>query len=530
MSKLFQLVKVNLIEYFRLNKIFKKEKILQKILILFLVLIGVLAVGFSLYSIYYSTLFMAPDPNTALETTLRVMISTASLGLIIANFSQVYGYLFKGKDYDLLVSMPIPTRLIVLSKIITIIVSNLFFMFIAIVPGLILIGISGLETSFIFYFNSVIIIAVFPLGILSIFGLISYLIMSTLKNMKHSNIITIVAALILITLYLVFSLSLGTDNVEVYNKLGNIIEYIYYPGVLAVNTLLGSFSSLVLMIVFNLGIFMIFIYVISKLYFKFNTGIKRRTDNKTSSIKVKKSSPIKVLTRNEFKRYFSIPVYVLNTIFGKLLLPIGMILVSLNLTKNMEMPEAMPIDLNEVTYLLIALLAVFTITLTSTTSVTISIEGKEFWILKSLPVEPMKIFISKMLVDLLTTYIPAIVGIIGMLIFLRPLDIVGTLLIIILIILLGLHNAISGLLVNLKFPKMDWDLPIRPVKQSASVVIHMVITFIILVASSLLSFYVYGKTSGVIYSLLVIIGFYAILLPIEIILLNKFGKKWFMKI
>ena len=55
--------------------------------------------------------------------------------------------------------------------------------------------------------------------------------------------------------------------------------------------------------------------------------------------------------------------------------------------------------------LVILVLGLFSLLMTSTTASSISLEGKNIWFYKSLPVKTSEIFIGKILVDLLLTLI-----------------------------------------------------------------------------------------------------------------------------
>lgn len=528
MNKFFTLLKINLIENFKLNKLFNKKNITQKILFLILSIVVLVFLGINVGLIYYPILITS-DPNDALGNVLRVAFSFSSIALIVATLSQSYGFLFKGNDFDLLVSMPIPTKYIVLSKISTLLISNYLVMAITFIPAIVVVSIVGLASQFIFYFNAVLIFFLFPLMIISIFTFISYFIGTLLNRFKYKNLITIIALVALLMGYLYYTFTLDFNDSTAYMNIGGILNYVYYPANFAVNALLGNFNGLLIFVLLNIIAFVIFINVMGKIYLKINTGRKRKARKNNKTLTIKKAGQTKTLIKNEFKRYFSIPQYVINTIFGKILLPFGMILISVQFSK-IELNEPAPFDFNEMIYLIIGAIAIFAITLTSTTTVSISLEGKQLWILKSSPVEPKQVFVSKLVVDLTTTYLPAIIGIIGVAIIVKPFSIVGLLLTTLFIIILGLHNAILGLLINLKFPKLKWDLPVRVVKQSLSVFIHMILSFLLIFAVIIGAVFLFKVISepNIIY--LIVIGFVSILVIIEILLLAKFGNKWFMKL
>ena len=112
--------------------------------------------------------------------------------------------------------------------------------------------------------------------------------------------------------------------------------------------------------------------------------------------------------------------------------------------------------------------------LSSTTNSAISLEGKSFWILKMLPVSLDKIFISKIMVNL-TILIPTIIiggtffGIILHLSFIEFLFIYLTPL------AYGIFASVNGLLLNITFPRFDYESEVRVIKQSMAVFLTILV-------------------------------------------------------
>src|SRR5690554_3595 len=528
MNNILTLIKINLIEQYRINKLFKKDKIIAKIGFVLLYLVIFATLTFSIGSIFYLTAITVENPNDALSEVLKSSCAIVAILSIISVLVQANGFLFKSKDFDLLVSLPIKKRDIIISKIFALLISSYLGMLVTYIPAIVVIGILGIQTQFIFYFNSLIIFILFPLGLVSISSFISLIIGKIFSNFKYKNLLIVSLAVVGVVLYLIYSFNIDPTT-NPYADLSKFLNYIYYPANFAINTLLGSFNFLLIFILFNIGLFLVFINILGKYYLKLNTSQKRkRKKNNKALLVVKKSSQNKTLIKSEFKKYFSIPQYVINTIIGKVLLPVGMIYFSFQMA-NIELDPSQPLPVNEIVYILLAGLAVFTITLTSTTSVTISLEGESIWVLKTMPVSTNQIFLSKIVIDLTTTIIGGLIGLIGVLIFL-PFNLIGFITLTILIIALGLHNAILGLIINLRFPKLKWDLPVRVIKQSLSVVIHMLISFllvIILVVGAILLSNVVRDANLI---LIIFTLFIILIVVIEGIVLNKFGNKWFNKL
>lgn len=520
MSSFINLLKLHLIEHFKINKIFKKENIFKKIFFSLLIILVTLLLSFNFYIIYDSIL-KASEPSNILSNIIKSMLATSFIVLIISNITQAGSYLFKGKDFDFLSSLPVSTNKIIIVKLFSLLISNYLFLLISFIPAIIIILINNLALP-IFYFNITLIFLVFPLLILSISILISYIFNYFIKSNKIKNII-------LFILFLTFTIGtfLFTFNDNMFMLLeviSNNANLIYYPINFAVNALAHySFNNLIIFLVINIIPFLITIFILEKTYFIFNNKkVKKRRKNKT--VNLKRSNHIITLTKYEFKKYFNNIQYVLNTIIGKILFVIFTILIVTNIN---QLEDDIINNFNEFIYLIIAALSIFALTMTSTTTATISLDKNELWLLKSSPINVKDIFISKILIDLTFNIISVLISVVFMVIFISKINLIMLLLLILFLIIISTHNAILGLILNLKLPKFDWDLEIRAIKQSLSVFLHMMFSFILLVIS-VISFFLLSTIIPniiIIFSLIILI--YLVILIIEYLILFKKGPNWY---
>ncbi len=309
----------------------------------------------------------------------------------------------------------------------------------------------------------------------------------------------------------------------------NIIKYTFYPIYLIIEVFIqNNIKSLFVFITINIVFITIFTYIMS---IRYKSIISKLSENKTKSnykmAKLKIEKPSKALIKKEIKRYFSSPIYLLNTSFGVIIM-FGLALVTIfyDKTKIMETLELANANVNNF-QLLLALILMVTF-MSNTTSVSISLEGQNFWIIKSLPIEIKKIFNTKKLLNLLVI-IPA--SIISIIIFKFTLDItiIEVLLLIILTILFSIITAYFGLLINLKFPKMDAQNDTVVVKQSLSVMVTILVPlFINMVIIGVMSQYIDKINFNITIMITIIISI--IIIYLENKLLNKYGPKLFRNI
>ena len=234
-------------------------------------------------------------------------------------------------------------------------------------------------------------------------------------------------------------------------------------------------------------------------------SIKVNLVSETSILSLKITYDIKALYKKEILRYFSSPSYVLNTsIFAiaLILFSLAILFVSPDqIEAFLEIPN-FSIWISKFTPLVVSTL----VALTCTTSISFSLEGKNIWILKTLPVETSKIYISKVLVNLSITLPSLIIANIifiiklnlsffdGMFLFITP-------------TIYTLFSSCLGLLINLKFPNYDWKNEITVIRQSLSVILTLLFNIIsvgILIGAILLINFIDWHIIVFIYSLVLI--------------------------
>lgn len=197
--------------------------------------------------------------------------------------------------------------------------------------------------------------------------------------------------------------------------------------------------------------------------------------SKTYKFKSQKTSrPSKALLKKEFKRYTSSFIYFLNSSVGLLFLIVGTILILLFGADKVGELLKLNIDFN---FIKIQLLGVFffIIVMNCTTYCSISLEGKNLWILKSSPIDEREIFWSKILMNFLLNAPLSILCLILVSIRL-DFEIQFIIVSICLIVSFSMFVAVMGLLSNLLYPNLDWKNEVAVVKRSASMIITMLVS------------------------------------------------------
>jgi ABC-2 type transport system permease protein len=180
---------------------------------------------------------------------------------------------------------------------------------------------------------------------------------------------------------------------------------------------------------------------------------------------------------------------------------------------------------NDLIYVILAGILCLFPSMTSTTASSVSLEGKQLWILKAHPVRTQDIFWSKYMLNILLMTPALIVSviIIGIRLQMPILDVLGF---IVLVSILSVLISIVGLIINLSFPRFDWDSETSVVKQSMSVVLSMLVGFVLACIPFILFFTMLQKFGFGGFCVLCIVV-YGILSAASYLYLQTKGKKLF---
>ena len=462
----------------------KKKLIFTSFMVVFISITFVL-----MSSIYSYGLAEVLKPMGELQLLVLFAVIISSVIIVFTYIYKAPGVLFSAKDHELLSSLPIKSSTILSSKLIEMMIINYIFATLIMVPASIVYFISSGSNSWTFFIVMIIgliFIPMIPVVLASIIAMIIYYISS---KFKHKNIMSIIIGLSAVMLILYASIRMNDiinyfmlNSTSIAEGFGKVYPPAQYLAEAMVDL---NLVSLVKFIVVSIIPFSIFIAVFSRIFSKINKILGesyRKSDYKLGQLKT--SSQLSALTKGELRLYFSIRIYVMNTIIG-IIIVLGVAILSLFkgsefITSILAVPEISTMLGTEKLSALIAcgtlIITIFGIGLTCTTISSISLEGTNLWIKKTLPVSEKEIFKAKIISNLILT-IPA--AILSNIIFYVALkfDVIYLMLNIIITTVFSVLSAVLGLLINVYFPKLDWSNPTVVVKQSAAVFIGMVVTF-----------------------------------------------------
>ena len=504
MGNIKTMAKLELCNLYELNRFrfAREKKIKKKALFLMIGWLIVLAMMF-FYIGVLSYAFIQIGIGDVIPSYLTAL---ASLIIFFFGILKAGNIIFRKNGYDILCSLPVPQSAIVISRFLRLYAEELGFAAAAMAPGLIVYG-WMLRPGVSFYLVSILGILLIPLIPMALAVLIGALITAVSSRTKHKSlaatVLSIIAVLAITAGSFLFSSMGNSLTPEMLTELSllvtGLLRRIYPPSIWMGTAIVrgdlfqwalcaGVFlavSALILLLVSAR-----FHWICQNLYGTFAKHNYRLE-------KLRRHSVISALCQREFKRYFSSSVYVTNTIVGPLM---GTALCAVILFTGTGAMLTGPLASVFDSYGLapFALAGIFCTMTTTATS--ISLEGKNWWIVKSLPLSAKSIMNAKILMNLLLMLPFYLVSEVLLILAFKPgiPDILWFFLIPAVIIL---FSCVYGLAVNLHFPVMDWENEASVVKQSLSATL--------------------GGMGGFILSILCIVAI--VFLPREYVWVFKFG-------
>ena len=208
-------------------------------------------------------------------------------------------------------------------------------------------------------------------------------------------------------------------------------------------------------------------------------GDMGHTDYVCIKMSYKKHEKVSALFRRELKRYFSTPVYLLNTMLGIVSLVLLTIYSCLKIDTVTIYLKLIGMSFKvENTSILLAFVIGLLIILSNVTYASISIEGKQRELLKSYPISIRELLLAKYLFHLSLT-VPMIFICATLLGIVCRMNVSEYCLLFLLPTVFSVFVGALGLLINLVFPNYEWENVTYIVKQSISAIITILLSVLI---------------------------------------------------
>ena len=390
---------------------------------------------------------------------------------VFGSVFNTYASLYKAKDNDLLLSMPVPAGYLLLVRLTGVYFMSVLYSMVVYIPGLIVYFSTARRTP-----------AVIICGIL--FGVLLTLIVLILScllgwgvarissKLKNKSAVMVVASLAFLGLYY-FIYFKASQMLE--TLLGNILvagDAVKNKAYVLYQFGLGAAGEAVPMAVTTLVVLVALaavVFVMKRSFVQIATQAEQVTKKVYKEKIVAKRSLRRTLLWKECKHFTSSATYMLNCAMGTLMLPVAGVAVIVKAPLLLQLQkEIFGEYVGTLVLMLIGAIALMT-SMNDITAPAISLEGKNIWLSQSLPVKPWQVLRSKLELHMWLTGVPAVFCSICVVCVL-PVTLMQGIWLVLWPLLYVLFGALLGLMVNLKRPNLKWTNETAAVKQNFGVV------------------------------------------------------------
>ena len=467
---------------------------------------------FGYLSVIFGIIFLMLESMTAETAQNWSMTSLASfMSMILCFVGTIFttqSLIFNSKDNDLLISMPIPPRLILLSRITTLAIMNYIFALMIFLPATIAwVMVNGFGLGVLVYLALFIFV---PLASMTLTLILGWIIALISSRMKNKSLVTTILSVAAFLVYFLLCFNLG-DYITVIEENPSLVSS-FISEYLGLFVLMGkavaNLDIIALLITIAVCVlpFAVVIFILSKSFLKIVTDKKSAKKAVYRKKEMKAGTISSALIKKEFQRFFTSATYFLNSFMGIIFMILIAAAIILNLNGIKEFISEistglgflLPIE-NIMAFFGIAIIIVIS-AFNIPTSVCISLEGKTLWILQSMPLKAKDVLLAKMRAAVIATSLPNLIfAIIISILF--GLDILSITAIIIVAIAMPIFSSCFGIIINMLMPRFDWVNETLCVKQSGSTIISlllMLVATIITVGCGGAVFFLISATGGII--------------------------------
>jgi ABC-2 type transport system permease protein len=518
---LSKLLKVFLKERFSLGRLFGQKISQSKVQSFLMVGLLVYAFGVTTFSngfINYELALTLQSVDQINQLWVNLFAQLSGIGFLFG-FFQAQGYLFQYKDFDLLGALPIKQTTIVTSKLM------IMMIFVALFASIIALPIYVVWWIFTAppIWHAVIFLGLFiltPIPLLIAGSIVSFVIRTITQRWLHAQVMQTIFSLLFVATFVALSTIdpqawLPSDTFFTFQW---VQDWFISAG--AETNLLDWFLYVVTHLMITIG----FVLIMSGPFLVINQNRQQATYQNKTKVPNKPRSVFQHFVMKEWRRFIGTSIYLLNTGFGALL----MIALALGL---MLFPDwlrefLIPFAIGNVEVIwIIFLLIGFMLATIYTPAISLSLEGKNFALLKTLPIQPMTIYQAKIVFNLWLMLPPLALAVIAFAIALNlPWLLVGLLLLA--LSLFAVLLSVFFLFVNLWFPRFDFQQEVEVVKQSLASLVAVFGGFAWL---SLLGFLTLGLLVNldILLQLITVILIEGLLIFFGYLWLQNYGKKRF---
>lgn len=401
------------------------------------------------------------------------------------------GELFGFYDYDQVMSLPLTVRTIINSRFLNMYIWNTLIAFIVMFPmGIIYILFEQPAfISYLMWFISIFLVSLIPTAVAAIFGAV---VTAISVKFKYTSAVATFLSIALLIVFMLLSMSVatsdigfgelfdfqtGTINADAFSTLAPYISdrlnQFYLPTKLFKEAIVdGKILSFLIFAGISIGLYMLLLLLLPIKYKQINTALTSHISRGNYKVGVlRQSGMLLALYKKTIMRILKSTVCATNLLVGCVLAILLAVMVLTagpeKILQSLDLVDYFPIVKNVAGYVIAAM-----VSMSNTAAISLALEGKNIWLIKSLPISPKTLYDSYLLSNLTFTIPTSIVCSILFSIALNT-SFIETILIIITPLIFSLFTAVAGIFIGNRMAYYDWQDETQLIKQSMMSLIGM---------------------------------------------------------
>jgi len=449
----------------------------MKALMIFLIVYCVAVFGGMFGVMFYAM----HDPFVALDMGWLYYGLGAALASALCFVGSVFftqSTIYDAKDNDLLLAMPIRPSAILGSRLALLLLLNYAYALLILIPCGVARCILAPVTmgGVIRYVLFALLLPLIPTTLSCVVGGLIALLISRVRN---KNFITLALSLVFLGAYFAVCFNMQTyieGMIENGAAIGTAIQKVlppFYAAGLALDQ--GSWLQLLRFAAWCVFPFALVYALLSRSFLRIATMKRGAAKVRYQAKAMHASSPRRAMVRKELMHLGNSSAYMLNGGMGAILAVAVSILVALKGTSILQALAdiyAGGFEVSRYVMPFACIVECLTLSMSILSAPSISLEGKNLWLLQSAPLSAADVLLGKALMHLAVTGAAGLVSSL-ILALVLPMPALDVLLLFITPLALNAFMALLGVVVNLHWHRFDYTNETMVIKQSASVVITM---------------------------------------------------------
>lgn len=467
-------------QLFELNRNFfydpKKGKMRSKTSSIVFIGLYVLLVVVVLGGMFAGMSLLMCEPFTELGLDwlyFDIMVLVALMLGVFGSVFNTYASLYKAKDNDLLLSLPVPTRYVLISRLASVYLMGLMFSAVVMLPAAIVYFIVA-RPGFAGVLGPLLLTVLVSVFVFVLSCILGWIVAKVSTHIKNKSIVTVLLSLAFIGIYyfVCFNASellqeLIVNALTIGAEIRDASRVLYAIGMCGA----GEWQSMLLLTVCCVILFRITYLVLERSFLRMATSSGKTAKRVYRESKAKLRPARAALLSREFSHLLSSPIYMLNCCLGTPIMLIAGVILVLKGQDIAVLSQMLPFP-SDFLAVMMSLAVCLLSSMNDLTAPAVSLEGKNIWIAQSLPVKASSVLRAKLEMSIILTALPTLFCSVCVIILLRPAPLTAVMCLVLPIIFVLMSSAF-GLVINLNRPNLSWQNETVPVKQSMGVLIVM---------------------------------------------------------